>query len=151
MLLADAKHSWLDALSSLGALVGLLLVAAGYPWGDPITGFAITLFILHVGYEVTRDVLEHLMDGVDPEELEMAEAAAGTVPGVQRATARARWMGRSLIVEIEGELPKRISVAEADEIGHAVKHAVQKALPDVCKVRWTAHGVDPLPSNSKAA
>jgi cation diffusion facilitator family transporter len=64
-LLADARHSWLDAVTSLGALVGLGVVATGHRWGDPIAGFAVTLFILHVGYEVTADVVHHLMDGVD--------------------------------------------------------------------------------------
>jgi divalent metal cation (Fe/Co/Zn/Cd) transporter len=34
-LLADARHSWLDALSSAGALAGLVAVAAGWRWGDP--------------------------------------------------------------------------------------------------------------------
>jgi divalent metal cation (Fe/Co/Zn/Cd) transporter len=29
-LVADAKHSWLDALSSAGALAGLILVAFGW-------------------------------------------------------------------------------------------------------------------------
>lgn len=52
-LMADARHSWLDALSSFGALVGLAVVATGHSWGDPIAGFAVTLFIVHVGYEVT--------------------------------------------------------------------------------------------------
>ena len=37
-LIADARHSWLDALSSAGALVGLLAVALGQPWGDPWPG-----------------------------------------------------------------------------------------------------------------
>src|SRR5689334_12702531 len=32
-LVADARHSWLDALSSAGALAGLAAVAAGQPWG----------------------------------------------------------------------------------------------------------------------
>ena len=35
-LIADARHSWLDALSSAGALVGLIAVAVGQPWGDPV-------------------------------------------------------------------------------------------------------------------
>ncbi len=138
-LLADAKHSWLDALSSFGALLGLLLVAAGFPLGDPLAGFAVTLFIVHVGFEVTRDILEHLMDGVDPAELSAAEAAALGVPGVAAAVARARWMGRSLVVEVEGEVAARTSVREAEEIGHTVKHAVLDAVEAAREVRWTAH------------
>lgn len=81
-MIADAKHSWLDTISSLGALVGLALVAAGYQWGDPVAGLAVTLFICHVGVEVTRDLLHRLMDGVDPEHLDAARTAAADVPGV---------------------------------------------------------------------
>lgn len=38
-LIADARHSWLDALSSAGALVGLVAVAFGQSWGDPVPGW----------------------------------------------------------------------------------------------------------------
>src|SRR6202040_1756803 len=78
-LIADARHSWLDAISSLGALIGLALVAAGYRWGDPVAGFAITVFICHVGYEVPKDMLIRLMDGLDPADLDAAENAATAV------------------------------------------------------------------------
>jgi divalent metal cation (Fe/Co/Zn/Cd) transporter len=67
--LADARHSWLDALSSFGALVGLGAVALGFRLGDPIAGIAVTLFICHVGYEVTRDVVHPLANSVDPDRL----------------------------------------------------------------------------------
>src|SRR6202050_630814 len=80
-LVADARHSWLDALSSLGALVGLVAVTLGFRWGDPIAGIAVTLFICHVGYEVTKDVVHRLADGVDPAIITSAEAAAGSVGG----------------------------------------------------------------------
>ena len=65
-LVADARHSWLDALSSAGALAGLIAVALGQPWGDPVAGLAVTAFICHVGYQVTADVARRLADGVDP-------------------------------------------------------------------------------------
>ena len=54
-LIADARHSWLDALSSAGALAGLVAVALGQSWGDPVAGLAVTAFICRVGYEVTAD------------------------------------------------------------------------------------------------
>ena len=66
-LLADARHSWLDALSSAGALAGLIAVALGQSWGDPVAGLAVTAFICHAGYEVTADVMHRLADGVDPD------------------------------------------------------------------------------------
>jgi cation diffusion facilitator family transporter len=136
-LIADAKHSWLDALSSLGALVGLGAVAAGYRWGDPIAGFVVTLFIVHVGYKVTIEIIDHLMDSVAPEDLVAAESAAAAIPGVREVAARARWMGRSLIIEIEGMLEDDVSLREAEAIGHQVKHAVLDTVDHARQIHWT--------------
>lgn len=137
-LLADAKHSWLDAMSSGGAAVGLVLVALGFSWGDPVAGFAVTLFIVHVGYEVTVEIARHLMDGIDPEDLEAAECAAASVPGVRNAFARGRWMGRSLLLQVAGTVGPDVTLAEAEEIGHTVKHAVLEAVENVRQVEWKA-------------
>lgn len=82
-LVSDAKHSWLDALSSAGALAGLVAVAAGQRWGDPVAGLAVTLFICLVGWEVTTDIGHRLLDGVDPSVITTAEHAATAVPGVR--------------------------------------------------------------------
>lgn len=92
----------LVALSLAGALVGLIAVALGQSWGDPVAGPAVTLFIGHGGYEVTADVMHRLADGVNPDIITKAEAAAGVVPGVVHVRARARWTGRTLRVEVEG-------------------------------------------------
>jgi hypothetical protein len=89
-LIADARHSWLYALSSAGAMAGLIAVALGQPWGDPVAGLAVTAYICHVGYEVTAGVVHRLADGIDPSVISGAEAAAGSVPGVIHAHARAR-------------------------------------------------------------
>jgi cation diffusion facilitator family transporter len=85
---AEANHSWLDMISSLGALVGLVGVAFGYRWADPFAGFAVTLFIVHVGWEVTSEILHHLMDGVEPEHLEAATS--------ETSMARAEEIGESV-------------------------------------------------------
>lgn len=137
-LIAEAKHSWLDAISSVGAMIGLVLVALGFRWGDPVAGFAVTLFIVHVGYEVTTEIAHHLMDGVDPSMVEAAQRAALGVPAVQSVTARGRWMGRSLLLEIEGKVPPDTTVAGADAIGEAVEDAVFDAVPVAQRVYWIA-------------
>jgi cation diffusion facilitator family transporter len=136
-LVADARHSWLDALSSLGALVGLVAVTLGFRWGDPIAGIAVTLFICHVGWEVTTDVARRLADGIDPEVITAAEAAAGTVDGVVHAHARARWTGRTLRVEVEGWTDPDLTVSQADALGQQVALAVARQLPDMGSFTWT--------------
>ncbi len=135
---ADAKHSWLDALSSVGALIGLVVVASGRRWGDPIAGFVVTLFIIQVGFTVTREIVHHLMDGVDPADVRAARDAALRIDGVTAATVRARWMGRSLVLEVEGRLRPETSLAGAESIGQQVESAVLDAVPAARRVQWIA-------------
>lgn len=134
-LVADARHSWLDSLSSAGALVGLIAVGVGYRWGDPVAGFAVTALVLHVGYEVTTELFGHLMDGVDSGILDVAESAAQAVKGVHRSQARGRWMGRTLLVEIEAGLDSTMTLAAVEETAMAVKEALRAAVPEVRQVR----------------
>lgn len=142
-LVADSHHSRLDAMSSAGALVGLIAVAIGYRWGDPVAGFAVTAFIVHVGYEVTSELVRHLMDGVDPELLDAAESAALAVADVHDPRARGRWTGRTLVVEVEGEVDPSMSLAAAADRAAAVEDAVRAAVPEVRQFRFI-----PVPRSS---
>lgn len=140
-LLADAKHSWLDALASLGALAGLAGVAAGLHWADAVAGLIVTAFIIHVGWEVTADLVSHLMDSVDPDILARAETAALTVADVEHVHVRARWAGRSLIIEIEGFLPAQKQLDETERIGARVQAVVAIAVPESRAVLWSPHAL----------
>ncbi|HKC27537.1 MAG TPA: cation diffusion facilitator family transporter, partial [Jatrophihabitans sp.] len=137
-LIADATHSWLDALSSAGALIGLIGVLLGAPWADPVAGLAVTLFICHVGWEVTGDVAHRLLDGVDPDIIARAEDAACSVPGVLHAHARARWTGRTLRVEVEGWVDGSLATRDADRLGQLVSQKVGQAIAEVRSFTWTA-------------
>lgn len=137
-LVADGKHSLLDSLSSLGALAGLVAVALGQRWGDPVAGIAVTLFIARVGYEVTHEVFHHLMDGLDPSDSAAAQAAALSVAGVESALVRGRWMGRSLILEVEARVAPDLTVADAEAIGCKVEDAIFDVVEAVRQVHWTA-------------
>ena len=138
-LLADARHSWLDALSSVGALAGLVAVAGGRWWGDPVAGFAVTLFILHVGYEVTSDIGHRLLDGIDPEIPAAAQQAAQSVPGVHRAHAVGRWAGRSLSLDLDAYLDPDITVAAAAGIAHEVQDTVRNSVEQAHSIRVSIH------------
>jgi cation diffusion facilitator family transporter len=135
-LVADGKHSRLDALASAGVFLGLIGVAAGLPWADAIAGLVVTGFIVQVGARVTLELLHRLMDGVEPELLATAEAAALGVEGVAHAHVRARWMGRSLLVEVEGFVAPGTTVEGGEAVGRAVEDAVTAAIPNARAVLW---------------
>ena len=144
-LVADARHSWLDALSSAGALAGLVAVSLGFRLGDPIAGLAVTLFICHVGYEVTKDVVQRLADGVDPAVITAAEQVAGSLDAVVHAHARARWTGRTLRLEIEGWVDPDLTVAGSDALGQQVAQAIASHLPEVGSFTWAPRAAPAQP------
>src|SRR6201997_1010114 len=137
-MIADAKHSWLDALSSAGALLGLVGVAVGWDWADGVAGMAVTAFICRVGWEVSSDIAHRILDGVDPGVIATAEAAAAESEGVLHAHARARWTGRTLRVEVEGWLDPDTTVADADRIGRLVADRISNRLPQMRSFIWAA-------------
>jgi divalent metal cation (Fe/Co/Zn/Cd) transporter len=103
-----------------------------------VAGLAVTAFICHVGYEVTKDVVHRLADGIGPDVITTAEAAAGSVPGVVHAHARARWTGRTLRVEVEGWVDPELPAREADALGRQVADAIADQLPDASSFTWIA-------------
>jgi cation diffusion facilitator family transporter len=137
-LVADAKHSWLDAMSSAGAMLGLVGVLLGWSWADAVAGIVVTGFICHVGWEVTVDIAHRLLDGVDPEVITTAEAIAAQTPGVLHAHARARWTGRTLRVELEGFVAGDTTVAGADLIGKRVATVLSQHIPEMRSFTWSA-------------
>jgi cation diffusion facilitator family transporter len=140
-LIADAKHSWLDALSSAGALLGLVGVLAGARWADAVAGLVVTAFICHVGWEVTSDVTHRLMDGVDPDIITTAETRVMSIDGVRHAHARARWTGRTLRLELEVWLDADTSIAASDALGRQAAQLVASELPEVRSFTWTTRAV----------
>jgi len=104
--------------------------------GGPGRGLAITVVICHVGYEVTGDVVHRLADGVDHSVVTTAESAAGSVPGVLHAHARARRAGRRLRAEIEGWVDPGLPARDADAVGRQVAAALARQLPVAGSLTW---------------
>src|SRR6201986_2752724 len=137
-MVADAKHSWLDAFSSAGAMLGLIGGALGWAWADAVAGIVVTGFICHVGWEVTTDITHRLLDGVDPDIITTAEAVAASVPGVQHSHARAPWTGRALRGEVEAFLRSGPPLAAADQIGRSVALLLTSRIPEMQSFTWSA-------------
>jgi cation diffusion facilitator family transporter len=99
-LVADGQHARTDGLTSLAVLLGAGGVAIGWRWADPVVGLAIAALTLIVLVETTRMVFRRLLDGVDPELVDAAEAALTATSGVVGVgTVRLRWTGHRLRAE----------------------------------------------------
>jgi divalent metal cation (Fe/Co/Zn/Cd) transporter len=106
---------------------------AQYAAGVPIQIDSLRIW---ASFDVAKQV-----DGIDPELLVAAETAALTVSGVTHVHAKGRWMGRSLLIEIEGFLASTTTIQAADELGYNIRDAIMAASPEVRAVLWSPHGL----------
>ena len=76
-----------------------------------------------------------MLDGVDPETLEIIGHAARHVPRVEEVTdLRARWIGDRLHAEVSITVPGGLSVGDGHEIAKEVRHQLLHHLPRLGRV-----------------
>jgi hypothetical protein len=79
--------------------------------------------------------------GLNPEVLTSAESAGLGVPGVEHVHVRDLWLGRTLLVEVEGFIAASILLADAELMGRTVRQAISAAVPECRAVVWTPHAL----------
>jgi cation diffusion facilitator family transporter len=141
-LIADGYHARTDGWTSLAVLFGAAGVHFGYPVADSLVGLGITATILVIVWNSARTVVRRALDGVEPDVVQEIRHAATHVEGVKEVSeVRARWLGHTLLAEVNIAVDPKISV----EDGHRIADAVQSQLSDHLKflARSVVH-VDPL-------
>ncbi|MCW2914327.1 MAG: cation diffusion facilitator family transporter [Actinomycetia bacterium] len=129
-LVADGLHARTDGLTSLAVLLGAGGTALGQDWADPVVGLLITVAILAVLRQAAREVYRRLMDAVDPELVDRAEAALRAAPGVLAAgDVRLRWIGHRLRAECEVIVDREATAVQAHGVAVAAEHALLHAIP----------------------
>jgi len=129
-LIADGLHARTDGFTSLAVLLGAGGVALGFPLADPIIGLAITIAILAVLRTAVRDVFRRLLDAVDPDLVDAAEAALAAEPGVTAVrSVKMRWIGHRLHADAELDIDPATSLTEAHQIAHDAEHTLTHAVP----------------------
>jgi cation diffusion facilitator family transporter len=129
-LVADGLHARTDGFTSLAVLLGAGGVALGFPLADPIVGLLITIAILAVLRTAVRDVFRRLMDAVDPELVDAAEAALAAQPGVSSVrSVKMRWIGHRIHADAELDIDPATSLSDAHQLAHDAEHALTHAVP----------------------
>ena len=126
-LMADAWHHRSDALSSVGALVGIAGARQGYPVLDSIASLIICVFILKAACDIFQDALRKMVDHACGEELEQAllrcAAEQPGVLGIDRI--QTRLFGSRIYAEIEIFADAQSPLAESHAIAERVHSAIE--------------------------
>ncbi len=129
-LVADGLHARTDGFTSLAVLLGAGGVALGFDLADPIVGLLITVAIVAVLRDASREVYRRLMDAVDPDLVDRVEAVLRGTPGVREiGRVRLRWIGHQLRAECEVVVDRDLTVARGHEIVEEAQHRLLHELP----------------------
>ena len=132
-LMAEAWHHRSDALSSIGALVGIWGARLGYPWLDAVASLLICAFIIKAAYDIFVDAMEKMVDkSCDDEVLEQLKSSIMSVDGVLGVDKlKARTFGNRLYVDLEICEDGSVSLSEAHRVAEQVHDTIERQFPIV--------------------
>lgn len=134
ILLADAAHTLSDALVSIGVIVGLGFVMAGYPAADPIMALVVTAAIVVSAVNVFRTALRTLSDKarIPPQDI---VAAVADIPGILNVHhVRTRGTEGEIYCDIHILVDPAMTVAAAHQLGDEAERAIGEKYPAVVEV-----------------
>lgn len=132
-LMADAWHHRSDALSSVGALLGISLSRLGFAVLDPLASVVICVFIGKAAADVFRDTMDKMVDkSWDEETVERIREAAMAVEGVEQIDEiKTRMFGSKVYVDIEIAAKGSLLLVRAHQIAEEVHLLVERDFPEV--------------------
>lgn len=147
-LMADAWHHRSDALSSVGALIGIGGARLGFPILDPVASVVICVFIEKAAYEIFMDAVDKMVDKACDEETEAAlRECAATQEGVLGVDLlHTRVFGNKIYVDIEICADGEETLRRAHETAERVHDSIEKNFP---KVKHIMVHVNPVETGGK--
>lgn len=132
-LMADAWHHRSDALSSVGALIGIGGARLGFPILDPVASVVICVFIEKAAYEIFMDAVDKMVDKACDEETEAAlrECAAAQEGVLGVDLLHTRVFGNKIYVDIEICADGEETLRRAHETAERVHDSIEKNFPKV--------------------
>lgn len=132
-LMADAWHHRSDALSSIGAFIGILGARLGFPILDPIASVVICLFIVKAAVDIFKDAIDKMVDhSCDDATVEQMSQIIAGICGVDRIDViRTRLFGSKIYVDIEISVNGELSLNKAHAIAEDVHLSIEESFPHV--------------------
>ena len=132
-LMANAWHHRSDALSSVGALIGIAGARMGVPVMEPLASLVICGFILKAAYDIFRDATGKMVDRACDADTEKrifdCVREQPEVLGIDRLQTRE--FGSKIYVDLEIRLDGSLTLYESHDIAERVHDRIEKEFPAV--------------------
>ena len=134
---ADAWHHRSDALSSIGALIGIVGARHGFPVLDQVAGIVICLMIMWVAIEIFRGAIDKMLDTSADREVEtrirdlVYNFSRDENLGIGVDLLRTRTFGERVYVEMEINADGELKLRQSHDIAERVHDRIEKEFPEV--------------------
>lgn len=127
---ADALHFGSDMWSSAAVLLGLGLVALGYPWADSLAAVVVAVFICIAGWRLGRRTIDTLTDTAPVGAADKILATASGIPGVVAVErVRVRPAGDVLFVDLAVAVSRTLPLDRVTALKQRIESAVRVDFP----------------------
>ena len=132
-LKADAWHHRSDALSSVGALIGIIGAMLGYPICDPIASIVICFFIIKAAWDIFYEAVNQLVDRACDDETEkrLREVVTKQDGVLCVDLIRTRLFGSRMYVDVEIGADGNLRLHQSHAIAERVHDEIEREFPDV--------------------
>lgn len=132
-LMADAWHHRSDALSSVGALIGISAARLGFPIMDSIASLVIFAFIVKAAFDIFKDAMDKMVDHSCDEDTEeqIYNCVINNEDVLGIDLLQTRIFGNKIYVDIEIRADSSYTFQEAHSIAEAVHDDIEQKFPKV--------------------
>lgn len=135
-LLADAQHLRADVFTSLGVLLGLILIRfTGMVFLDPVIAIIIALFIIKTGYDLSKTAIKNLLDTSLPEEerSSIESTIRQYIPEniIELQDLKTRKAGAKKLVEFILTVPTSMTIKEGHDLCDKIEEDLERKIKNV--------------------
>lgn len=142
-LLADAWHHRSDAISSIGALIGIAGARLGFPLMDSLASLVIFVFIVKASYDIFMDAMDKMVDHSCDEDTEtrLRDCVEKNKNVLGIDLLQTRIFGNKIYVDVEIAVDGSLSLKEAHGIAEDIHDRIEK---NFSKVKHIMVHVNPM-------
>ena len=147
VLLADAKHTRSDVLTSVTVLAALVGVGAGYPLLDPLAALLVAGFIGHACWEIAQGASRILSDETVLAEVDLRQEVLAVPDVIGCHQIRTRGSADHVFLDLHIWLDGDTPLSAAHATSHVVKDRLMARYPQIIDV--VIH-IEPPPRDDQA-
>jgi cation diffusion facilitator family transporter len=130
-LRSNAFHFGADLVGTVAVLVGLGVVAAGYPRADAIAALVVAALIFFAAGRLVYENFRSLMDTASADAIAAIRTAIEALdPAVELRRLRVREAAGSIFADVVIGAPATAALAEGHTLADRVEAAIHQAVPD---------------------